>query len=124
MAKTNFQSVDEYISTFPKEVQDVLEEIRRTVHEAVPEAQEKISYQAPTFTLDGKYLIYLSAWKNHIGMYGQSSEATEAFREQLTPYLGEKGALRFPLNKPMPLSLISDLVKFSAKERLDKAKTK
>jgi uncharacterized protein YdhG (YjbR/CyaY superfamily) len=122
MTTTNFQTVDEYIASFPEGVQDVLEQIRQTIREAAPEAQEKISYQMPTFTLNG-YLIYFAAWKSHIGVYGISG-ALEAFKEELSPYVGAKGSLRFPLNKPMPLSLISDIVKFGVEENLAKAKRK
>ena len=117
---TNFQTIDEYIATFPKHVQDVLEQIRQTIQEAAPQAQEKISYQMPTFMLDG-HLVYFGAWKSHIGFYGLSG-ALEAFKEELSPYAGEKGSLRFSLNKPLPLSLIRDVVKFSADENLEKAK--
>lgn len=123
MATTNFQTVDEYISAFPKDVQDVLEQIRQTVKEAAPQAGEKISYQMPTFTLDDKYLVYFAAWKGHLGFYGLSG-ALEAFKEELSPYAGEKGSLRFPLAEPMPLALISEIVKFGVEENLKKAKSK
>jgi uncharacterized protein YdhG (YjbR/CyaY superfamily) len=120
LALTNFQTVDEYISSFPKDVQDVLEQIRQTIREAAPQAQEKISYQMPTFTLNGR-LVHFAAFKSHIGFYGASG-ATEAFNEELSSYAGPKGSLRFPLDKPLPFSLISDIVKFRVKVNLEKAK--
>jgi uncharacterized protein YdhG (YjbR/CyaY superfamily) len=119
MAPTNFQSIDDYISSFPTDVQDVLEQIRQTIKEAAPQAQEKISYHMPTFTLHGS-LVYFAAFKNHIGFY-RAAGALEAFKEKLAPYAGAKGSLRFPLDKPMPLSLISDIVKFRVKENVEKA---
>jgi len=116
MARTNFQTIDEYISSFPTDVQDALEKVRQTIREAAPQAQEKISYQMPTFTLHGS-LVYFAALKNHIGFY-RTSGAIEAFKEELSPYAGAKGSLRFPLDKPLPLSLIRDIVKFRVKENL------
>src|SRR5438034_6085956 len=104
MARTHFRSVDEYISTFPKDVQDVLEKIRRTIKEAAPASQETISYQMPAFTHDGN-LLYFGAFKNHIGLYGASG-AVEAFKDDLSPYANAKGAIRFPLDKPIPFALI------------------
>jgi uncharacterized protein YdhG (YjbR/CyaY superfamily) len=93
MARTNFQTVDEYISVFPEDLQGVLEKVRQTIKEAAPQAQEKISYQMPTFTLHGS-LVYFAAFKNHIGFY-RTSGAIEAFKEELAPYAGPKGSLRF-----------------------------
>jgi uncharacterized protein YdhG (YjbR/CyaY superfamily) len=120
MPATSFQSIDEYIASFPTEIQAVLEQLRQTVKKAAPEAQEKISYQIPTFTLNGN-LVHFAAYKNHIGFYGASG-ATGAFKEELSPYVAGKGTLRFRLDRPLPLSLISDIVKFKAKENLEKAK--
>jgi uncharacterized protein YdhG (YjbR/CyaY superfamily) len=122
MPATNFQSIDEYIATFPKEIQDVLQSLRQTVKDAAPEAQEKISYQIPTFTLNGT-LVHFAAYKNHIGFYGASG-AMDALGEEVSPYVAGKGTLQFPLSKPLPLSLISDIVKLRAKENLEKAKAR
>src|SRR5438876_2975974 len=106
MARTQFRTVDDYVSSFPKEVQDVLEKIRQTIKEAAPESQEKISYQMPTITLDGR-LLHFAASKNHIGVYGASG-AVEAFKDDLSPYANPKGALLFPLDRPIPYSLIRE----------------
>ena len=124
MATTNFKTIDEYIASFPADVQPVLQQIRQTIHEAVPEAQEKISYQMPTFTLNGKYFVYFSAWKKHIGFYGLPDPVLEAFKDQLAGHVGEKGAISFPLDKPMPLFLIRDFSKLAAEENRAKAQTK
>ncbi len=120
MAPTNFQTIDEYISTFPKDVQETLEQIRRTIKEAAPDAQEKISYQMPTFTQEGN-LVHFAAFKRHIGLYGASG-AIEALKEELAPYAGAKGSLRFPFDKPLPLTLIREIVRFRLKENLEKAR--
>ena len=120
MAKTNFQSVDEYITTFPEETQKILKEIRATIKAAAPNAEEKISYQMPTFFLSGN-LIHFAAFKNHIGIYPTPS-GTEAFKEEISQYQGAKGSIRLPLDKPMPLKLISRIVKFRVAENLQKAK--
>jgi uncharacterized protein YdhG (YjbR/CyaY superfamily) len=93
------QTLDEYIATFPKDIRDVLTQLRRTIRAAAPQAQEKISYGMPTYTLEGP-LIYFAAWKNHIGLYGASG-AIEAFKDELAPYAGEKGSLSFPLDEPL-----------------------
>lgn len=119
MAKTNFQSVDEYIATFPEETQKILKEIRATIKAAAPNAEEKISYQMPTFFLSGN-LIHFAAFKNHIGIYPTPS-GTEAFKEEISQYQGAKGSIRLPLDKPMPLKLISRIVKFRVAENLQKA---
>ena len=120
MATTNFQTVDEYISSFPKEVQVALEKVRQTIKEVAPEAQEKISYQIPTFTLAGN-LVYFGGFKNHIGLY-RNSGALEAFKEELAPYVGAKSSLRFPLDKPLPIALIRKVVKYRVEENLEKVK--
>ena len=107
--QTRFRDIDDYISTFPEEVQGVLESIRRTISEAVPQTQEKISYHMPTFVV-GSESVHIAAWKKHIGLYG-CSRALETFKEALSPYVGEKGSLRFPLDRPMPLGLIGDIAR-------------
>jgi uncharacterized protein YdhG (YjbR/CyaY superfamily) len=116
LAEAKFRNVDEYIASFPADVQDALTSIRRTVKEAVPEALEKISYHMAAYTLDGRRLIYFAAYQRHIGVYGHSSAALEAYKEETSRYVGEKGALRLPLDEPMPLSLLQDIVTFTAKE--------
>ncbi|HEX6981692.1 MAG TPA: DUF1801 domain-containing protein [Balneolaceae bacterium] len=120
MAKTDFKSIDEYISAFPEDVQEVLEQIRRIIQKAVPEAEEVISYQMPTFRLNG-ILVHFAAHKHHIGFYPTPSGIT-AFPEELPPYEPAKGSVKFPLNEPMPLDLKSDMVKFRAEENMTRMK--
>jgi len=119
--KSGFTSIDEYIGTFPEDVQKMLEEVRATIKAAAPEAEEKISYQMPTFFLKGN-LIHFAAFKNHIGLYPTPS-GTEAFKRELSIYQGAKGSVRLPIDKPLPLKLISRIVKFRVVENLKKAET-
>jgi uncharacterized protein YdhG (YjbR/CyaY superfamily) len=116
-----FETIDEYIESFPEKVQSVLEKLRATVQEAAPEALESISYDMPTFKLNRKRLVYFSAWKNHIGFYS-IPKGNEVFRKELTPYEGEKGSLRFPLEKPIPYDLVKKIVMFRLKEIQDEKK--
>jgi uncharacterized protein YdhG (YjbR/CyaY superfamily) len=111
----HFNSIDEYISTFPKDVQKILEELRETIKAAAPGAEEKISYGIPTFTLNGKYLIYFAGWKNHISIYPIPS-GSEAFNQQVSKYVEGKGTLKFPLDKPLPMRLITKIVKYRVAE--------
>lgn len=104
-----FATIDDYIRSFPDDVQEILEEIRRTIRNAVPEAGEKISYQLPTITLDGKYLVYFAGWKHHISVY-PLPEVDGAFERELAPYIAGKGTAKFPLDKPIPYDLIERLV--------------
>jgi uncharacterized protein YdhG (YjbR/CyaY superfamily) len=108
--KTGFKTIDEYIATFPDERQKILEEVRSTIKAAAPGTEEKISYGIPTFTLNGKYLIYFAGWKNHISLYPVPA-ADDEFNKSIEPYVSGRGTLKFPLDKPMPLKLISRIVK-------------
>ncbi len=116
-----FETIGEYIESFPKNVQSILEKLRATVREAAPEALESISYDMPTFKLHGERLVYFSAWKNHIGFYS-IPEGNEAFRKELSPYAGEKGSLRFPFDKPIPHDLVKKIVMLRMKEIPQKKK--
>jgi uncharacterized protein YdhG (YjbR/CyaY superfamily) len=120
--KSGFTSIDEYIQTFPEDIQKILREIRATIKAAAPDAEEKISYQMPTFFLNGN-LIHFAAFKNHIGLYPTPS-GTEAFKRELSIYQGAKGSVRLPLDEPMPLKLISKIVKFRVAENSKKATAK
>ena len=120
--KAGFTTIDEYIATFPNDTQRILEDIRATIKAAAPEAQEKISYQMPTFFLNGN-LVHFAAFKNHIGFYPVPS-GIEKFKKELSIYEQGKGSAQFPLDKPMPLALITKIVKFRVKENLAKAKVK
>ena len=106
MVEVKFASVDEYIGSFPAVVQEVLQEIRRRLHDVVPGAGEKISYQIPTITLDGKALLYFSAWKEHISVY-PIPPVDDALAAELEQYKAGKGTLKFPLKQPIPYDLIA-----------------
>jgi uncharacterized protein YdhG (YjbR/CyaY superfamily) len=109
--KKQFKTIDEYIKTFPKDVQTILEKMRQTIQIAAPEAVETISYQMPAFKLDGRNLVYFAAWKNHIGFYPMPS-GTEVFKKELSPYKGAKGSVQFPIKKPIPYDLVRKIVVF------------
>jgi uncharacterized protein YdhG (YjbR/CyaY superfamily) len=100
--------IDEYISGFPKEVQVVLQKFRKTIHKAVPEATEAISYGIPTFKLKGN-LVHFGGFKQHVGFY-PSPSGIDAFKEELSPYLVSKGTIHFALDKPIPYDLITKIV--------------
>ncbi len=110
-----FATVDEYINSLPENTRLVLEKIRETVRKAAPEAVESISYQIPTFKLNGKKLVYFGGWKDHVGFYS-ISRGDRAFRKQIAPFETEKGALKFPIDKPFPYDLLKKLVKFRIEE--------
>jgi uncharacterized protein YdhG (YjbR/CyaY superfamily) len=120
--KARFDSIDEYIATFPAETQKILGELRATIKAAAPEAEEKISYQMPTFALKGN-LVHFAAYKNHIGFYPTPS-GIEAFKQELSIYEGAKGSVKFPIDEPLPLELISKIVTFRVAENLEKAESK
>lgn len=120
--KIGFTSIDEYIAALPEEPQKILEEIRATIKAAAPEAEEKISYQMPTFVLKGN-LVHFAAFKKHIGFYPVPT-GIEKFKKELSAYQGAKGSVQFPLDEPIPYALISKIVKFRVKENLAKAKAK
>ncbi len=106
-------TIDEYIAAFSPEVRAILEKIRMTIKKAAPDAEEKISYQLPTFALKG-HLVYFGAFKKHIGLYPPVRD--ENLRRETSIYEGEKGNLRFPLDKPIPYTLISKIVKVRVRE--------
>jgi uncharacterized protein YdhG (YjbR/CyaY superfamily) len=120
--KAGFTTIDEYIALFPEDVQKKLQELRATIKASAPDASEKISYQMPTFYLKGN-LVYFAAFKNHIGFY-PAPRGIEAFKEELSIYEGSKGTVRFPLDQPLPLDLISKIVEFRAAENLKKAESR
>ena len=116
--KKKIETIDEYINSFPKDVQDILEMLKQTISELAPEAKETISYQIPTFKLNGN-LVHFAAYKKHIGFYPTPS-GIEAFKEELSEYEVSKGGVKFPLDKPMPFDLVSKIVKYRIKENLGK----
>ena len=120
--KAGYSTVDEYIATCPENVQKLLGEVRATIKAAAPQAEEKISYQMPTFFLKGN-LVHFAAHTNHIGFYPTPS-GIEAFKPELSIYESSKGAVQFPLDQPMPLDLISKITKFRVAENLERAQKK
>jgi len=116
------KNVEEYISTFPKETQKILEEVRATIKKAASEAEETISYAMPAYKLNG-ILVYFAGYKNHIGFYSLPS-GNEAFQKELAVYKSGKGSIQFPIDQPMPLELISKMVKFRIMENLEKLENK
>ena len=114
-SKNTYETIDAYIKQFPKDIQSILEKVRKTIAEAAPEATEAISYQMPTFKLNGKNLVHFAAWKSHIGFYATPS-GNEAFQKELSVYKGAKGSVQFPLDKPIPFDLIRQIVEFRVKE--------
>ena len=115
-------NIDDYIAGFPKDIQKMLEEIRATISKAAPDAEEAIKYAMPTFTLHGN-LVHFAAFKNHIGFY-PAPMGIEAFKKELSVYKGAKGSVQFPLDKPLPLTLISKIVQYRVKKTLGTAKAK
>ncbi|MGA0560675.1 iron chaperone [Larkinella sp. VNQ87] len=112
-------TIDEYIAGFPADVQTVLEQVRATVKAAAPEAEEAIRYAMPTFRLYNQNLVHFAAFKNHLGLYATPT-GHEAFRDELSVYKSGKGSVQFPLDQPMPLELITRLVKFRVEQKQPK----
>lgn len=108
------RNIDEYIAGFPPDVQQALEQIRATIREAAPAAEEAMKYQIPTFVLN-ENLVHFAAFKGHVGFYPTPS-GIEKFRDELSTYEGAKGSVRFPIDEPMPLRLIRKIVAFRVKE--------
>ncbi|OGO31949.1 MAG: hypothetical protein A2Z29_06100 [Chloroflexi bacterium RBG_16_56_11] len=113
------KTIDEYIKTVPEDVQGILKKLRRRIRKAAPDAVEPISYQMPTFKLNGNNLVHFAAWKNHIGFYPTPSGIV-AFQKELSPFKQSKGAIQFPLDKPIPLDLVEKIVIFRVKENQPK----
>lgn len=116
------QSIDEYIAGFPPEVGAILQQVRQTVREAAPEAQEAISYGMPTFRLHGN-LVHFAAFKNHIGFY-PTPTGIERFQAALEKYASGKGSAQFPLDQPIPYDLIAEITRFRVRENQAKAAAK
>ena len=120
MKPTGFKTIDEYIATFPPNIQAILQQIRTAIHEAAPDAEETISYQMPAFKQNG-VLVYFAAFKDHIGFFPTGS-GVEAFKDKISSYKTGKGTLQFPLDKPIPLDLIKEIARFRVSENLKKNK--
>ena len=119
-SKKQIETIDEYCKTFPKNIQTILQELRQAIKDAAPEAKEAISYQIPTFKLNGN-LVHFAAFKNHIGFFPTSS-GIEAFKDELSEYKLSKGTIRFLLDKPIPFDLVKKIVKYRVQENLNKNK--
>jgi uncharacterized protein YdhG (YjbR/CyaY superfamily) len=119
--KKSFNSIDEYIAAFPKDVQKTLHELRVTIKAAAPDAAETIRYGIPTFVLNGN-LVHFAAYKKHIGFY-PTSNGIRAFKKELLVHKISKGTIQFPIDKPLPLALIKKIVRFRVVENLKKNKT-
>lgn len=117
-----FKTIDEYIQNFPGDIQERLQKIRAVIKDSAPEAEEAISYAMPTFKLNGN-LVHFAAFTNHIGFYPAPS-GMEEFQEELSMYKSGKGSAQFPHDKPLPLDLVSKIVKFRVKQNLETKKTK
>jgi uncharacterized protein YdhG (YjbR/CyaY superfamily) len=123
MMKTNqtaAKTIDEYIAACPPDVQELLKQIRMTIKEAAPDTEETISYNMPTFTLNGHYLVYFAAFKKHIGFYPAPVGNAE-FEADLSGYESGKGTVKFPLDQPIPFDLIRKIVQFRARENAGRA---
>jgi len=112
------KTIDEYIQTFPEEVQIILEKMRQTIRKAAPEAEEAISYQIPTFKLNGN-LVHFAAFKNHVSFF-PTARGVEAFKKELSRFKGSRGTVQFPLGRPVPYDLVRKITVFRRKENLEK----
>jgi uncharacterized protein YdhG (YjbR/CyaY superfamily) len=112
--KKGFKTTDEYIASFPQNAQTALKQTKLAIKEAAPQAKEVISYSMPAFKQKG-ILVWFAAFKNHIGFFPKVS-AMEAFKEKLAHYETSKGTIRFPLDEPIPVELVKEIVKFRVKE--------
>ncbi len=120
--KTEYQSIDEYISSFPGPIQQKLIDLKKAIREEAPQAQEKISWQMPTFFLNGN-LVHFAAHAKHIGFYPGSS-GIEAFKSEFTKYKYAKGSVQFPNEEPLPIELIKKIIRFRVAENLAAKKRK
>ena len=116
------ETIDEYIRAFPKDVQRILSELRQTIRDVAPEAEETINYGMPTFRLNGN-LVHFAAFENHIGFY-PTPTGIEAFKEELSVYKGAKGSVQFPIDQPLPLPLIRRIVEYRVKENRERKQKK
>ena len=120
--KTTFTNTDDYIAMFPASIQATLQKLRSTIKKAAPAAEEMISYKMPAFKLNGM-LVWFAAYKEHIGFYPTASPI-KVFKKELSGYKTSKGAIQFPIDKPIPLALVKDIVKFRVIENLERSKAK
>lgn len=110
------KTIDEYISTFPADIQVVLEQVREAIRKAAPEASETMSYGMPTFDLDGKHLVYFAGWKHHISVYPMPA-GDDAFQQEIAQYKRVKSTIQFPFERPLPYDLVTEIVTFLKSEK-------
>jgi uncharacterized protein YdhG (YjbR/CyaY superfamily) len=122
MSKTNFKSVNEYIAARPENVQAILERVRAAIRKALPDAEEVISYQIPTYKLNGRYVVYFAGWKEHYSIYPVTKRVVAALKKDLAPYEVSKGTVRFPLSQKVPVRLIQRITKLLAAEAAERAR--
>ena len=116
MAKADCKSVDEFIASQPDAIRHILGQVRNAIRKAVPEAGEVISYNIPTYKLQGEPVLYFAGWKQHFSLYPVSANLLAALRHDITSYVVNKSTMRFPLSQPVPVKLIGRIAKFRAKE--------
>ena len=124
MAKTDYKSVDEYISAQPASARDTLQRVRGAIRKALPDADEVISYQIAAYKVGGAVAIYFAGWKEHYSLYPATGRLVEAFEDDLAGYEISKGTIRFPLDDRVPVKLIARIAKFRAEETLERQRTK
>ncbi len=112
-----FNNVDEYIESFPEETQEILKQVRNTIRRAAPDAEETLSYGMPAYKMYGKPLVYFAGYKKHIGFYATPAGHSE-FASELSKYKQGRGSVQFPIDKPLPLDLITRITKFRVQENL------
>jgi uncharacterized protein YdhG (YjbR/CyaY superfamily) len=109
-------TVDDYIASQPAAVRGILARVRRAIRKGIPRAEEVISYKIPAYKLNGSVVLYFAGWKQHYSLYPAGASILAAFKDELAPYKVEKGTIRFPLSKPVPVKLIERIAKFRAAE--------
>ena len=117
--KKTFTTIDEYINTFPADIQPILEKVRQAIHKAAPEVAETISYGIPTFNLNGKRLVFFAGWKHHISVY-PIPVGDEAFQQKISHYKRAKGTIQFPLDDPIPYDVVEKIVTLLMMENPEK----
>ncbi|MEK0314718.1 iron chaperone [Cohnella sp. 56] len=121
-SRNAYASTDDYIATFPPEIQSLLQAVRNTIRQAAPEAKEKISYQIPTLELHGN-LVHFAAFKQHIGFY-PGADGIAVFKDELSAYKGAKGSVQFPIDEPLPHALIARITAYRAAQNKARAEAK
>ena len=122
MRGEKFETVEQYIASFPAEVRELLEKVRASIREILPNAKEEIKYDIPTFVENGN-VVHFGGYQNHIGFY-PAPVGLSVFKEELAGYVTGKGSVQFPLNKPIPYDLIKKITLFRKMEMEEKARQK